>query len=524
VELLHDISRRRRNPGTKPQKLPTFSRRTAPRKPGPLRVLLINPPDENTVIEYPDEEGEGYLESDDYGSFPPLGLLYILSAAEKALPQHEYFFLDCVAERVSHQDLPRRLDEIKPDVVGITSFTISLVDVVKAAKITRAAFPDAFIVLGGHHPTAFPRESTQLDVFDCTVVGEGEFAFIDILRALGDAGDLHAIQGVYTEEKIKQLEGFQFRDNRFLNHLVVPPAYVDDVDEVPPPNRKYIQHIDYASIVGLTGKLATLVSSRGCPYSCTFCDVPYKRYRERSHKLVVDEIEQCLALGYREFHFYDDLFNITPQKMMAFCDELERRKLDIVWDFRGRTNLVTRESLARAKSCGLRMISFGVETGTDEGLKRLKKGTTVKQVREAFQWCRELGIKTIANFMMGLPHETNEADVMENIDFLIELDPDYAQVAILSLYPHTPDYDIAIERGLIEKGRWERWVVDPKPGFHVDHWEEFMTTRELVQIHRRAYRRFYFRPRYIARSVLSTRSSWELKSKVKGVLQLIGVG
>lgn len=486
-----------------------------------MRVLIINPPAENTVQEYPDESGQGFIESVDDGSFPPLGALYVLTYAEKKYPHHQYFFRDCYGEKISHKQLPGIIAEIKPDIVGITSFTISLVDVVMCAETVRKVAPAAHICLGGHHPTAFPFEAAALKQFDSIVVGEGEYAFAELIHRLEKKRDFTDILGVYTRDSIEKLAGVSFHDRRFLNHLTVPPGYVDNVDDIPHPNRNYIAHINYNSIVGLTGKLATVITSRGCPYKCTFCDVPYKQYRQRSHELVMDEIENCIALGYKEFHFYDDLFNITAQKIMDFCDALKRRNLDIVWDFRGRVNAVTYESLKRAKDVGLRMISFGVETGSDLGIKTLRKGTKIEQVLRTFSWCRQLGIKTIANYMIGLPHERTEQDVLDNIDFLIRLNPDYTQINILNLYPHTQVYNEAIQKGIIKAGEWEAFALDPKPGFKVGHWTEFLSEQQLIKLHRLAYRKFYFRFSYIIRSISKTSSLHEFSSKVTGVRKLL---
>ncbi|MBL7777671.1 MAG: B12-binding domain-containing radical SAM protein [Chitinophagales bacterium] len=488
-----------------------------------MKVLIINPPQKNTIKEYPDDNGQGYVETDDYGYFPPLGALYILSYAEKKLPQHEYFFKDCVGEHLDFPQIINYLQELQPDIVGITSFTISLIDVVKTAELVKECNPNSFVCLGGHHPTAFPFEAAALKQFDCIVVGEGEYAFTELLSTLENKGDITKILGVYTNDSIQVLKEKTFKDPRFLNHVIVAPAYVEDVDDIAPPNREYIKHINYNSVIGLTGKLATIITSRGCPYKCTFCDVPYKKYRQRNVELVMDEIEMCLEQGYKEFHFYDDLFNMTAQKILDFCDALERRGLSIVWDFRGRVNAVTFESLVRSKKNGLRMISFGVETGSDLGMKTLKKGTKVDQVKMVFNWCRELGIKTVANYMIGLPHEKSEQDVMENIEFLIELDPDYAQINIMNLYPHTRVHDDAIAKGFAQKGRWESFSLNPTTDFRVDHWIEHLTEKQLVQLHRKAYRKFYFRPKYILRSAIKTASLHELKAKIKGVKTLLGV-
>jgi radical SAM superfamily enzyme YgiQ (UPF0313 family) len=168
------------------------------------------------------------------------------------------------------------------------------------------------------------------------------------------------------------------------------------------------------------------------------------------------------------------------------------------------------------------MISFGVETGSDEGLRLLNKNCSTEQVRNVFRWCRELGVLTIADFMIGLPFERSADDVRRNVDFLLGLDPDYAQISILSLFPNTELFADAARSGLIDPSRWNEFARNPTTGFYVDHWEEFIALGELLQLQRDSYRRFYLRPRYIWRSLLSTCSRHEFMSKLQGAMRLLG--
>lgn len=486
-----------------------------------MKVLLINPPAINTIPEQKDHTGKTYIESDDFGYFPPLGLLYIITYLEKHSCGHQLFFKDCVAEKISYKKLSQIILEIKPEIIGLTSFTLGLIDIIKTCTLIKSLLPHSHICLGGHHTIAFPKEAAMIPYIDSIIVGEGEIAFTELVQRLSQKQDITDILGVYTKESIKKQRKLPYSDKRFLSNMDIPPAYIDDINILPAPNRKYIQHINYHSIVGAHPKLATIITSRGCPYQCTFCDVPYKRYRERSVENIVNEIEDCLGLGYKEIYFYDDLFNITPERVIAICDEIDRRKLRFVWNFRGRINTVTKESLLRAKRSGCRMISFGVETGSNEGLAFLNKGVTVKQIKIVFNWCQELKIKTIADFMLGLPFERNRKDIIDHIDFVIKLNPDYIQFAILALFPNTPIYIQAIEKGVIEKNHWEKFIKEPNNSFTLSHWEEFFTTAELVEIQKYAYKKFYFNIRYILKSIFALRTPYELITKLKGVCKII---
>ena len=489
-----------------------------------MKILFLNPPDLNKVNEYVlEEHSKDYIGSEDFGAFPPLGLLYVMAYLEKNAPHHKLYFKDCVAERVGHKELNDYVAEIKPDIVAVTSFTVSMVDVVIAARSIRKILPNVHLCLGGHHPIAFPFEAASLPEFDSIVVGEGENAFTELVKAIEGKKPFTDIMGVYTNDSIQKYRNTTLKDHRFLNKVKVPPAYIDDIDSLPIPNREYIKGIKYSSTVGVSSKLATLISSRGCPYKCTFCDIPIKSHRRRDPKLVVDEMETCIAQGYEEIHFYDDLFNITPQRVIDICDEIIKRGVKVIWDYRGRVNGIDEESIKKFKKAGGRMISFGIETTSEEGLIMMRKGTKVKQNIDALKLCKKYGITTIADFIIGLPHERSYEDVLKSIKTLTyDYKPDYAQIAILSLYPNTEVYDQAVAKGLIEDGKWNEWAMDPlNTKLKVEHWHEYLSMEQLIELQKKAYRTFYFRPSVIWRQIKQIRSIYEIKVKIKAALSIL---
>lgn len=491
-----------------------------------MRILMINPPDAHTIPEWSLERSDTFVEVSDYGRYPPLGLLYVLSYLEAHTRGHELRLIDCVGEGLSHADAEREIRAFCPDVVGITSFTLSLIDVRLIARAIRRHFPHAHICLGGHHPIGFPFEAARLPEIDSIVVGEGEAAFTALVDALEAGRDFTDIRGVYTAQSIERFRGPPVRDTRFLGSLAVPAAYIEDLGALPMPNRRYIEHVDYENPLGRGGRMTTLISSRGCPYRCTYCDVPYKRHRRIPIARMLDEVEDCLARGYRELHYYDDLFNVTAERLVEYCDEVERRGLRFRWDFRGRVNSVTRESLARAKAAGCWMISFGVETGTDEGLAAIKKGTDTAAVRRAFEWCRELGIVTVADYMIGFPFEREREDVRRSIDYLLSLRADYALISILMLLPNTEIYGEAVAKGLADPSKWARFAADPGPHTRltVDYWTEHLSAEELIHLRRESYRRFYLRPGFVLRTLGSIRRPAELRKKLGGLGTLLRKG
>lgn len=487
-----------------------------------MNILLINPPTENLVDAYKKSDGKTGLDSPEFGVFPPLGLLYILSYLEKHAPNHKLHLIDCVSEKIRYEQLEQKIIDIKPDVVGITSFSVVLIDIIKVAKIVKKHFPKTHISMGGHHSMCFPQQAIAIDEIDSIAIGDGEKSFFQLVQALENNQPIDNILGIYTKESIKKVKEENIdNDNSLLYPIKLKPAFIEDLDELPFPARKYLAHVKFYSIVGISNNFTTIISSRGCPYHCIMCDVPYKKYRVRSVKNIVDEIEQCIKEGFKEFHFYDDMFNMSSKRVIEFSQELIKRKLKIVWDFRGRVNTITKESLKIAKQSGLRMISFGVETGTDEGLIYIKKGITIEQIKMAFKICKELKITTIADFMIGLPFEKTKQDVINNINFCISLKPNYAMFSLLTIFPNTPLYFQAIQKGLIDKQRWLDFCSNPTKDFYLDYWEEFFTRDELLDFYDLAYKKFYFRFSYIIQSILNLKSIVELKRKIKGALILL---
>ena len=171
------------------------------------------------------------------------------------------------------------------------------------------------------------------------------------------------------------------------------------------------------------------------------------------------------------------------------------------------------------------MISFGIETSSEEGLRVLRKGSKLKQNIEALKLCRKHGIVTIADFILGLPHEKSYEDVLQSVKTLTyDYNPDYAQFAILSLYPNTEVYDQAVAKGLIKDGKWNEWALDPlNTNLKVDHWLEHVSMEQLVELQKKAYRIFYFRPTAIWRQLKQIRSFYEVKVKIKGALSVLGM-
>lgn len=470
-----------------------------------MKVLLINPPAENTII-----GNNPTIIDEERGHNPPLGLLYIAAYA-RMHTKHEIIIIDSQVEEISYEQLEKMIVEEKPNVVGITAMTFTLIDVIRTAKIVKNIDKNIKVVLGGPHVHVFPEETINMPEIDFLVLGEGEIPFAELLENIDHI------------EKLKSIKGLVFKDDGKIINTGIK-GLIDDLDATPFPARDLTPYEKYDSLMAKRTPITTMFTSRGCPYRCTFCDRPHlgKKFRARSPKNVVDEIEECTKMGIYEFLIYDDTFTLNRKRVLEICDEIIRRKLDIGWDIRTRVDTVDEEMLRRLKEANCERIHYGVEAGTEKILKILKKGITLDQVREAFMLTKKIGISTLAYFMIGSPTETRE-DIIKTINFAKELDPDFVHITILTPFPATELYKKGLSEGIIDKDFWREFAKDPTDDFQPEYWEENLSREELIELLNHAYKSFYVRPGYIFRELTKVRSLAEFKRKMRAGLKVLGL-
>ena len=462
--------------------------------------MLIRPPARHTV----ESEVPEAVEAENL-SYPPLALL---SIAQFLLSQsdHEVRIVDAQLDDLAYDALSDLIREWAPDVVGVTAFTVQLVDVHKTIRAARDAGV-ARVVVGGPHVNDFPQECLDLPGVDAVVKGEGQKPMLDLCNVWARGEEAKGIPGVMAHPD----DPVPVDDVYFSN----------DLDEYPLLDRRLIEYERYYDVMGDGGIFTTMISSRGCPYRCTFCNTPRHRYRVASPERVCDEIAHCLELGIREIYFVDDTFNITNQRVHELCDEIIKRDLQFSWTVRFRVKGVDRPLLEKMKAAGCARIQFGVEQGTEEGLLRLKKDVTSREIEHAFKLCREVGMHTVAYFMIGTPTERTRQDVIDTIEYSIRLDPDFVMYNILTPFPGTTLYDEGVRDGVLELEPWWGFMRAPNEEFKAQVWDEYFSRDELRGLLDLAYRQFYWRPRFVARNLLQIRNLTDFKRKATAGLRLL---
>ncbi len=455
-----------------------------------MRVLLVFPPSRRIL-----RTTQPSFVAGSKGTTPPLGLLYLASAI-KAQTEHQVKVLDLQLPGSSYEDLAREIQTFQPQVVGVSTITFMLLDaldtVAQVKKAARETGRDITVVCGGPHVTIFPEETARLQGVDYAISGESEYSLPALLDNLDDQQALAGIPGVSFVSGGEVISGPE-------------PELIMDLDAVARPDRRLIPYERYASILAGGGLMTTMMTSRGCPYKCIFCDRLGKVFRPISAENVVAEMADCVDLGIEEFFLHDDTFTVQRERVLKICELISQKGWDITLDCRSRVNTIDEEQLIALKRAGCRRISFGVESGTPAILKRIKKGITLEQATTAFALARKHGITTLADFMIGHPDETVN-EVKRTIAFAKELNPDYAQFSITTPYPATALYSEAMSRDIIKGDVWREFAAHPSQDFEPPRWDATISKEQLVELVHQAYRGFYLRPRFIFRELMRTKS------------------
>lgn len=369
------------------------------------------------------------------------------------------------------------------DVAIIYTSTPGYHNDARLAKEIKEEYPETLVGMVGPHCTALPEETLQgCKALDFIARGEFDYTLSDIARGR----PLSEVRGISL-----------FRNGKIIHNEDRPP--IQDLDLLPSVLDVYKRDLDINKyFIGyLLHPYLSFYTGRGCPGRCTFCLWPQtiggRTYRTRSPESVIDEMRRAKGMfpEVKEFFFDDDTFTAKLERVEEIARGL--KKLNITWSSSARAN-VPEKTLRIMKESGLRCLMVGIESGSDQILRNVKKGITTSQARRFVKTCKELRITTHATFVMGLPGETKQS-IKETISFAKELDPDTIQVSIASPYPGTELYEQA------QKNAWfmDSDLVSGSGVQQVSLEYGNLTGREIYEAVETLYNRFYLRPRPIMR-------------------------
>jgi len=266
-----------------------------------------------------------------------------------------------------------------------------------------------------------------------------------------------------------------------------------------------------------------MITSRGCPYKCSYCSKPvfgYK-FRAQSPERVAEEVAYCKEkFGVREIAFYDDVFTLNKKRAYAIADVIMERELKIYWTCETRVNLVDKSLLHHMKQAGCYAIAYGIESASQEILNTLNKGITPEQTEEAVHMSREVGMQTIGYFMIGSPGETPET-ISETIEFAKKLKLDFAQFAVTMPFPGTQLYDLYL-KDKKDDIPWENFTYEGMGRGVTPVFESSELSRANLQHWvKQAYKGFYLRPSYLWQRIRQVKSIGDLKVNIKGLSMLL---
>jgi len=452
-----------------------------------FRVSLVYPPYAPTP-----NEPNVQVVIRNYGLFPSLSLGYVASILQQN--NVEVQFLDANALDLSLEQAISRVRNFGPDLVAYTITTPLFYQTLQWIRAIRQSTGIPTLV-GGAHMSIFPDETMLHPEIDMAIAGEAEGVLPELIEALVQGQDPAGIPGTILR-----------RNGDVVRGPVHPLP--ENLDETPFPSREQLPNERYFSFISRHKNFAPIITSRGCPFQCIFCEQGNKRFRTRSAENVADEMEECIGRhGVREFDFFDSSFTTRKAHVLGICEEIGRRGIRTVWAARSRVDLVDREILVALREAGCERIYYGIESGDPDILETLNKKVDLDQIRDTLRQTKKLGIESFGFFMIGNPGETHQT-VRRTFDFVNSVPMDYIQYSKLIPLPSTKVYE----------------MLQEETGF--DYWREFIAgrTAEAVlprprtnlteqQVHRyvrTGYIRFYFRPRYILRALGRVRSWDEL--------------
>lgn len=327
------------------------------------------------------------------------------------------------------------------DIIGFTATSPMMSHAQELAMKIKRINPSSVVIFGGTHPSVLTENTLQNRFTDIVVRGEGEVTMLKVVQAVESRLPLNTIKGISYRNK----GGIVHTPDREL---------IEDIDGIPFPARDLMSQNRFLDLgfkkYGDRG--AWIYSSRGCPYHCTYCAswrIWTRRWRARSPQNIIKEINELVDKYHvNRINFADDTFTISKRRVIEFCDLLKREISQVSWGCNIRADTVDKELLEIMNGAGCTDVWIGVESGSPVILKDLKKGITIEQIKNAFKWSKEVGLKRRAYLMIGSPKESR--DTISMTETLIDnIDPDIAEFSIFTPYPGCENYEIAKKDGYI---------------------------------------------------------------------------
>ena len=449
-----------------------------------MKILLVNPPFKfklSRASRWPEFTKSGTL-------YYPIWLSY--AAGVLMQKGHNVILLDAVARGWSFEDAILKIKEFKPDLLVVDSSTPSISNDIQFIDDVKKQLPQTKVVLVGTHPSALPDETFKMSTsIDFIARHEYDYILRDLANALENKKDL------------KKVLGLSYREFGGVYHNQDRPL-IENLDELPFVSKvykKFLNMKDYRYALA-RHPMIQVMSSRGCPNMCTFCSLPQtfmgRKFRARSPENFVDELEWITKNlpEIKEIFIEDDTFTVDKERVLDICNLIDERYLNIVWSVNARADIPF-EVLKKMKDSGCRMLIVGYESGSDEILKNIKKGMTVKLAERFTKNARRVGLKIFGCFMLGLPGETKET-IEQTFKFAKKLNPDMVFFQQAVPFPGTEFYEWAKSNKYLVTEDFGKWLnKNGRLDFLVSY--PNLTNKEIEELREKLMIKFYFNPKYV---------------------------
>lgn len=464
-----------------------------------VRVALVFPPYKESRDAISLKENKEHL-----GLIPPISLAYVASILENEGCLVK--LIDISASGLSKEEVVSELREFSPHFLGFTLATFQFQHTLSWIRYIKS-FINVPVIVGGIHVPVYPGETMFHHEIDYALTAEAEGALSEL------------IQAVINKKDLSQVKGLCFRSasgDIIINPRRIPPA---NLDETPFPARHLIPNAKYYSLISQKKNFTAMITSRGCPFRCIFCDNQTIPYRYRSPGNIVDEMQECQGRhNINEIDIFDGVFSINHRRTVEVCREIRRRGLRISWSIRMRVDLITEEVLNELVSSGCMRIYYGIESGSPEILKTINKEVNLARIEEVVKLTKKKGINTFGYFMIGNPGET-EATIKQTVSLMKRLPLDYVQIAPVFPPPNTRLYEMV--KGMMGEDYWANYTLNGKEDGVLPRYGTTLGDSRIKRHVRSAYLSFYLRPGYILKALLRFRSRAEFFRSVRALKDMI---
>lgn len=436
-------------------------------------IVFINPPYERIA------PGYDFVKHITNNS-PSLGLLHL--AAEVRQYGYNPSIIESDIFNLSVDQVAEQVVKMSPKYVGITLFTVGVWGAASIAKKIKLALPDTIIIVGGPHISSMGTETIErFSQFDYAVDGEGEKVLMELLQVLETDGDLFTVPGLIYRDKffVRKTPGKPV--NRILDELPFPAW--DLLPDFPKAYKPAIYDFP-------RGPVATIAASRGCPFHCKFCDTSTfgASVRHYSPQVVFKMMKHLNEkYGVRHIAFVDDLFLASKIRVKELCELILTDGFEMTWSCTARVDTVKPDILGLMKQAGCWEISFGLETGSNDLLKKMDKKAEVEKSEQAVKWTAEVGIRTKGLFMLGFPGE-DEHTIQQTKDFIRNIPMTIMNLTKFTPYPGSPIYR-EIYGTNIREDHWQKMN-----GMNFVWAPEGISVKELDKHYQEILTAFYKRP------------------------------